>query len=89
MSERLTQRIQAAATKLQLLHLSDAVDTLVARAQEGQVGYREFLDLVLEEDWASARAAASNRRSNWRGCPIIKPSMTSTSPSSRTSMWSG
>jgi len=26
------------------------VDTLVARAQEGQVGYREFLDLVLEEE---------------------------------------
>jgi DNA replication protein DnaC len=49
MSELLTQRIQAAATKLKLLHLSDTVDTLVARAQEGQVGYREFLDLVLEE----------------------------------------
>jgi DNA replication protein DnaC len=50
MSELLTQRIQAAATKLKLLHLSDAVDTLVAWAQAGQVGYRAFLDLVLEEE---------------------------------------
>jgi DNA replication protein DnaC len=50
MSELLTQRIQASATKLKLLHLAETVDTLVARAQEGQVGYREFLDLVLEEE---------------------------------------
>ncbi len=50
MSELLTQRIQTSATKLQLLHLADAVDTLVARAQEGQLGSREFLDLVLAEE---------------------------------------
>jgi DNA replication protein DnaC len=50
MSELLTQRMQASATKLTLLHLAETVDTLVARAQEGQVGYREFLDLVLEEE---------------------------------------
>lgn len=50
MRERLTQRIQTSATKLKLLHLADAVDTLVARAQEGQLGYRECLDLVLEEE---------------------------------------
>jgi DNA replication protein DnaC len=50
MSDLLTQRIQTSATKLKLLHLADAVDTLVARAQEGQLGYREFLDLVLEEE---------------------------------------
>jgi DNA replication protein DnaC len=50
MSELLTQRIQVSATKLKLLHLAEAVDTLISRAQEGQVGYREFLDLVLEEE---------------------------------------
>src|SRR5262245_52303403 len=50
MSELLTQRIQASASKLKRLHLSETVDTLVARAQEGQAGYREFLDLVLEEE---------------------------------------
>lgn len=50
MSELLSQRIQTSATKLKLLHLAEAIDTLVARAQEGQLGYREFLDLVLEEE---------------------------------------
>jgi DNA replication protein DnaC len=50
MSELVTQRIQASATKLKLLHLAETVDTLIARAQEDQVGYREFLDLVLEEE---------------------------------------
>jgi hypothetical protein len=38
MSELLTQRIQTAATKLKRLHLAEAIDTLVARAQEGQLG---------------------------------------------------
>jgi IstB-like ATP binding protein len=50
MSELVTQRIQASATKLKLLHLVETVDVLIARAQEGQVGYREFLDLVLGEE---------------------------------------
>ena len=49
MSELVTQRIQASATKLKLLHLAETVDVLITRAQEGQVGYREFLDLVLGE----------------------------------------
>jgi DNA replication protein DnaC len=46
----LSQRLQAAATKLTRLHLSDAVDTRVARAQEGQVGDREVLDLGLKAE---------------------------------------
>jgi ribosomal protein L17 len=50
MSELLTQRIQASATKLKLRHLAEMVDALITRAQEGQVGDREFLDLVLEEE---------------------------------------
>ena len=50
MSELLTQRMQPSATKLQLLRLADAVDTLVARAQESQVRVLEFLHLVLEEE---------------------------------------
>jgi DNA replication protein DnaC len=51
MREFLTQRIQASTIKLKLLHLVEAVDTLVTRAEKGQAGYREFLDLVLEEEW--------------------------------------
>jgi DNA replication protein DnaC len=50
MSELLTQRIQTSATTLKLLHLAEMVDALITRAQEGPVGYREFLDLVLEEE---------------------------------------
>jgi hypothetical protein len=34
--ELLTQRIQISATTRKLLHLASAVDTLGARAQEGQ-----------------------------------------------------
>ena len=49
MSELVTQRIQAAATKLKLLQRAETVDVLIARTQEGQVGDREFLDLVLGE----------------------------------------
>jgi hypothetical protein len=45
MSDLLTQRIQVSAAKLKLLPLAAAVDTLINRVQEGQVGYREFLDL--------------------------------------------
>jgi hypothetical protein len=50
MSELLTQRIQTSATNIQLLHLAETVDPRITRAQEGQVEYRECLDLVLEEE---------------------------------------
>lgn len=50
MSELVTHRIQTHATKLKLLHLAEAVDLVVTRAQEGQLSYRDFLDLVLEEE---------------------------------------
>lgn len=50
MRELVTHRIQTHATKLKLLHLAKAVDLVVTRTQEGQLGYREFLDLVLEEE---------------------------------------
>ena len=36
MRELLPPRMQTSATKLKRLHLAEAVDTLVARAQEGQ-----------------------------------------------------
>jgi DNA replication protein DnaC len=50
MRELLTQRLQTSATKRQRLHLAETVATLITRAQEGQVGYRECLDRVLEEE---------------------------------------
>ena len=50
MRELVSQRMQASATKLKRLHLAETVDVLIARAQEGQVGDREFLDLVLGEE---------------------------------------
>jgi len=50
MSELVTARIRAHATRLGLPHLADAADQLIARAQTDTMGYHDFLDLVLEEE---------------------------------------
>jgi DNA replication protein DnaC len=50
MSELVTERIRTNAERLRLAHLASAADTLIERAEGGQMGYREFLDLALEEE---------------------------------------
>ena len=50
MSELISLRIKEAATRLHLANLEDNLATLCERADSGQLGYLEFLDLVLEEE---------------------------------------
>lgn len=50
MSELVAARIVAHATRLGLTHLADVAGDLVTRAESAQMGYLEFLDLLLEEE---------------------------------------
>ena len=50
MSELTSTRIREAADRLGLTHLPDHVTALVARAEAEQLGYFDFLDLVLGEE---------------------------------------
>lgn len=50
MAELLNERIVRNARELKLLGLAESADELVDRAEEGDLGYREFLDLVLEDE---------------------------------------
>lgn len=45
-----TDRIRDHATKLGLTHLTDTVTQLVDRAEQAQMGYLDFVDLLLEEE---------------------------------------
>ena len=50
MGELITERIRRNARELKLYGLADTADELVDRAEQGKLGYREFLDLVLESE---------------------------------------
>ncbi len=50
MSALITTRIQQHAARLGLTHLPEVVTQLVARADAEQLGYLDFLDLILEEE---------------------------------------
>lgn len=52
MSDLVTARIAAAADRLGLTHLPAQAGQLVARAEADQLGYLDFLDLVLGEEVA-------------------------------------
>ncbi|WP_433432114.1 IS21-like element helper ATPase IstB [Nonomuraea sp. CA-141351] len=52
MSELVTARIRATATKLGLPHLAEHLNDHVGRADAARLGYLDFLDLVLEEEHA-------------------------------------
>ena len=50
MTELITARIKAHATKLGLPHLAASLEQLVHRADNQQLGYLDFLDLIIEEE---------------------------------------
>ena len=50
MSSLTTDRIRDHATKLGLTHLTEVVTQLVDRAETAQMGYLDFVDLLLEEE---------------------------------------
>ena len=49
MSTLTADRIRDHATRLGLTHLTDTLTELVERAETGQMGYLDFVDLLLEE----------------------------------------
>lgn len=53
MSELITARIGAHAARLGLHHLAAAAPALIARAHDAQLGYADFLDLILGEEAAA------------------------------------
>jgi DNA replication protein DnaC len=50
MAELISERISRNAKELKLLSLAETADELVDRAEQAKLGYREFLDLVLESE---------------------------------------
>ena len=52
MSELVTARIRVTAAKLGLPHLTETLTGHVERADAAQMGYLDFLDLILEEELA-------------------------------------
>ena len=50
MGELISERIRHNARELKLYGLADTADELIDRAEAGKLGYREFLDLVLESE---------------------------------------
>lgn len=50
MSELLSARIQAQATKLGLPHLVGNLHDLLTRAEASQMGYLDFLDMITAEE---------------------------------------
>ncbi|WP_432190634.1 IS21-like element helper ATPase IstB [Streptomyces sp. Tue6028] len=52
MSELVSTRIRSTAGKLGLPHLTETINEYIRRADEGKMGYLDFLDLVLSEELA-------------------------------------
>jgi DNA replication protein DnaC len=52
LNELVTTRIRNTAARLGLTHLPDQLEIFARRAEEGRLGYLDFLDLVLEEEAA-------------------------------------
>ena len=50
MSALTADRIRNHATKLGLTHLTETITQLVERAEAAQMGYLDFVDLLLEEE---------------------------------------
>ena len=50
MSSLTTDRIRESATRLGLTHLTEVITQLVERAEAGQMGYLDFVDLLIEEE---------------------------------------
>ena len=53
MSELITARIGTHAARLGLPHLAAAAPALIQRAHDAQLGYADFLDLILGEEAAA------------------------------------
>lgn len=72
MAELLTERIRRNASELKLHGIAEAADELVGRAEEEGLGYREFLDLLLESEVGVLEGRRYESRLRLSGLPHHK-----------------
>ncbi|MGH3499581.1 MAG: IS21-like element helper ATPase IstB [Nocardioidaceae bacterium] len=72
MSELVTTRIRTHAATLGLTHLTETLDTLLARAEADQMGYLDLLDLLLQDEVAVRDDRRFRNRLNTAGLPHRK-----------------
>jgi DNA replication protein DnaC len=72
MAELITQRIQRNATELRLPAIAARPDELIERAEAAQLGYREFLDLILESEVGELEGRRYQARLKMAGLPHHK-----------------
>lgn len=72
MAEMLSERIRRNAAELKLPALAEHLDELIARSEEAQMGYRELLDLVLEEEVGALEGRRYASRLKLSGLPHHK-----------------
>jgi DNA replication protein DnaC len=72
MSQLTADRIRSHANKLGLTHLADGFDTLAGRAETDQMGYLDFLDLLLEEELGLREARRFRNALKLSGLPHHK-----------------
>ena len=72
MAELITQRIRRNATELRLHAIAENPDELIERAEAAQLGYREFLDLLLESEVGVLEGRRYQARLKMAGLPHHK-----------------
>jgi DNA replication protein DnaC len=72
MAELITQRILRNATELRLHAIAEDPDDLIERAEQAQLGYREFLDLLLESEVGVLEGRRYQARLKMAGLPHHK-----------------
>jgi DNA replication protein DnaC len=71
-AEMMSERIVRNARELKLLGLAENLDELVKRGEEEDLGYREFLDLLLEEEVGVVEGRKYASRLKLSGLPYRK-----------------
>lgn len=72
MGELIHQRISVNAAQLKLHSLAEGLDSLIERAEAQEMGFREFLDLALEQEVAEADSRRYALRLRLSGLPSRK-----------------
>ena len=80
MSRLTADRIRDLATRLGLTHLTDTITELVDRAETAQMGYLDFVDLLLEEEVGLRDGRRFRNALKLSGLPHHKPWTSSISP---------
>lgn len=72
MAELITERIRRNAAELRLHGIAESPDSLIERAEEAKLGYREFLDLLLENEAGVLEGRRYTARLKMAGLPNRK-----------------